>query len=216
MIDTSGQISHVRRELGSRVLESGEAVVLTISQSYTAGLEDVWDACTNPERIPRWFLPISGELKLGGHYQFEGNAGGTIEACEPPAPGAEAAGFAATWEFGGGVSWIEVRLTAEPDGRTRFTLEHTAHPDEHWDTYGPGALGIGWDSGFLGLAGHFGGSAAPSPADALAWMASEDGKRFMTASGERWYDADVAAGTDPATARARADRSNAAYTAFPA
>ena len=62
MIDATHQISSVRRTVGSRVLETGEARVVTVSQTYPADLEDVWDACTNPERIPRWFLPISGEL----------------------------------------------------------------------------------------------------------------------------------------------------------
>src|SRR6266513_248978 len=103
MIDVTQQIYAVRRRVGTRVLEAGEARVVTISQAYRADLEDVWDACTNPERIPRWFLPVSGELKLGGRYQLEGNAGGTVERCEPPH------GFAATWEYGGEVSWIEVR-----------------------------------------------------------------------------------------------------------
>jgi uncharacterized protein YndB with AHSA1/START domain len=57
--------------------------------------------CTNPERIPRWFLPVSGELKEGGRYQLEGNAGGTITRCDPPH------GFDATWEMGSDMSWIE-------------------------------------------------------------------------------------------------------------
>ena len=39
---------------------------VTISQAYAAAIEDVWDACTSAERIPRWFLPVSGELKPGG------------------------------------------------------------------------------------------------------------------------------------------------------
>ena len=44
----------------------------------------MWDACTDPERIGRWFLPVSGDLRLGGRYQLEGNAGGEILRCEPP------------------------------------------------------------------------------------------------------------------------------------
>lgn len=58
------QINDVRREVGSRVLEAGQARTVTISQTFAAIVEDVWDACTNPERIPRWFLPITGELRL--------------------------------------------------------------------------------------------------------------------------------------------------------
>ena len=55
-----------------------------ISAVYDTTLDDLWDACTNAERIPRWFLPVSGELRDGGRYQLEGNAGGTIERCDPP------------------------------------------------------------------------------------------------------------------------------------
>ena len=50
-----------------------------------APIEDVWDACTTAERIGRWLMPVSGDLRrLGGKYQLEGNAGGEIVSCEPP------------------------------------------------------------------------------------------------------------------------------------
>jgi hypothetical protein len=75
MIDMTEEINVVSREVGGRVLEVGKARVVTVSRSYPAELTDAWDACTNPERIPRWFLPVSGELKEGGRYQLEGNAG---------------------------------------------------------------------------------------------------------------------------------------------
>lgn len=45
--------------MGSREFEAGEARVITVSQSYDADVEDVWDACTHPERLPRWFLPVT-------------------------------------------------------------------------------------------------------------------------------------------------------------
>ena len=86
-------------------------------------------------------LPISGDLKLGGRYQLEGNAGGTITRCDPPTH------LALTWEYGGQVSWVDVRLSPERQG-TRAGLEHAAHmPDEFWAQYGPGAVGVGWDLG---------------------------------------------------------------------
>jgi uncharacterized protein YndB with AHSA1/START domain len=210
MIEVTHQISAVRRHVGRRVLEAGEARVITISQTYDAPIDDLWDACTDPERIPRWFLPISGDLRLGGHYQFEGNAGGTIERCDPPKS------FAATWEYGGDVSWIEVRLSAEPEGGTRFELEHTAHIDEErWAEFGPGAVGIGWDMGLMGLALHLSTGAAVDPRESAAWVASGEGKEFMSLSSRRWCDASIAAGTDEAGARAAADRTTAAYTAAP-
>jgi uncharacterized protein YndB with AHSA1/START domain len=115
MIDVVHEINAVQRQVGSRVLDAGEARTVTVIRTYGAPVEDVWDACTNPERIPRWFLPISGELQVGGRYQLEGNAGGRIERCDPPQS------FVATWEYGGEVSWIELRLASE-EGRQFVSL----------------------------------------------------------------------------------------------
>ncbi|HWM97082.1 MAG TPA: SRPBCC family protein [Streptosporangiaceae bacterium] len=206
MIEVRHQISAVRRLIGTRVVAAGEARVMTISQAYQTGIDDLWDACTNPERISRWFLPVSGELRLGGRFQIQGNASGTIERCDPPKS------FGATWEFGGEVSWIEVRLNPEADGSTRLELEHTAHvDDERWAEFGPGAVGIGWDMGFMGLANHLSSGDGVDPQEAAAWPASDDGKLFMSLSSARWRDASIAAGTDEASARAAADRCTAAY-----
>jgi len=214
MIDVNHQINAVQRRVGARTLEAGEARTVVVSQAYDAAIEDLWDACTSAERIPRWFLPVSGELKLGGRYQLEGNAGGTVERCDPPDS------FFVTWEFGGQVSWVEVRLTALDDGeaaaRTRLEIEHIAHVgDDMWAQFGPGAVGIGWDSILLGLSQHLSGAPALDPANSAAWVASDEGKRFMTLSGERWRDAHVASGADEAEARAMAERTIAAYTTPP-
>jgi uncharacterized protein YndB with AHSA1/START domain len=207
MIDVAGQINAVRRQVGSRVIEAGQARTVTITQVYAAPVEDVWDACTNPARLPRWFLPVSGELRLGGRYQLEGNAGGTIERCDPPNS------FAATWEFAGETSWIEVQLMAEPDGRTRLQIEHLALAGtERWAQFGPGAVGIGWDMILLGLARHLSAGPSLSPEEGAAWAASGEGRQFMTLSSDRWRDASIAAGTDPADAQASAGRTLAFYT----
>jgi len=208
MIDVVDQINSMQRRVGSRVLDAGEARTVTVIRTYDAPIEDVWDACTNPERIPRWFLPISGELRVGGRYQLEGNAAGTIESCDPPQS------FVATWEYGGEVSWIELRLSRESDGRTRFELEHIAHiDDERWAQFGPGAVGVGWDLGLMGLATHLMSGKSVDPQQFAAWSASEEGKQFVSLSSQKWCDASVAAGTDRAEAQAAADRTTAFYTA---
>ena len=212
MIDVTEQINAVTRTVGTRTLAAGEARVITLSQVYPTDQHDLWDACTSIERIPRWFLPITGELKVGGHYQFEGNAGGTIERCDPPT------GFDATWEMGGEVSWIEVRLTPEANGSTRFTLEHVAHvDDERWAEYGPGAVGVGWEGGLLGLFLYLkaGPETVGLPEAGLEWAGSQDGRRFMALASERWAAASIAAGTDEAAARAAAARTTAFYTTPP-
>ena len=209
MIDVDHQISAVQRRVGTRVLEAGEARVVTVSQTYDAPPDDVWDACTNPERLPRWFLPVSGDLRVGGHYQLEGNASGTVLSCDPPH------GFTATWEFAGDVTWVELRLSPAGDG-TRFELDHIAHvDDERWAEFGPGAVGIGWDLTLSGLTAHLSSGADNDAEQAMAWMASDEGRRFMTLSGERWYEADVAGGADPGAARPSADRTIGFYTAAP-
>ncbi len=207
MIDVTHQISAVRRTVGSRVLEAGEARVVTVAQTYDASLEDVWDACTNAERIPRWFLPVEGDLRPGGRYQLRGQAGGTIERCDPPTS------FAATWEYGDEVSWIELRLTAEGDERTRFELEHVAHvDDERWAQFGPGAVGIGWDLALLGLVLHLASGDTVDPEAVAAWTASDDGRAFIVGSSRGWRDASVADGTDPAAADAAEAGSTGFYT----
>ncbi|MEV1132207.1 SRPBCC family protein [Agromyces sp. NPDC049794] len=212
MIEATSQVNAIRRQVGTRTLEAGEARVMTIGQTYDAPLEDVWDACTNPDRIPRWFLPVSGDLRLHGKYQLEGNAGGTVERCDPPRS------FAATWEMGGEVSWIEVTLTPVEDGRTRFQLEHISHvAQEFWDLYGPGAVGVGWDLGLLGLASHLAGDGSGvTPEQSAAWTASPEGRDYILRSSEAWREASVAAGTDEAAARAAAERTTAFYTGEPA
>ena len=212
MIDVSHQINSVERRVGSRTLDAGEARTVTLQRVYDTTPEDLWDACTNPERIARWFLPISGDLRPGGRFELQGNASGTIERCEPPHS------VDATWEFGGQTSWIELRLAPEPDGGTRFLLEHIAHvDDERWDEFGPGAVGVGWDGALLGLSLHLaGGADLPGPEGAEAWQLSDEGREFSRLSSERWAEASIAAGTDREEAEAAAARTTAFYTGEPA
>jgi hypothetical protein len=48
MTDVTQQVNSVQRAIGTRVIEAGEAKIVTISQAYDATIEDVWDACTSP------------------------------------------------------------------------------------------------------------------------------------------------------------------------
>jgi hypothetical protein len=132
--------------------------------------------------------------------------GGMIERCDPPT------GFDATWEFAGQVSWIELRLAPDGDA-ARFTLAHIAHVDDRWEEFGPGAVGVGWDLGLLGLGLHLvSGGEQVDAAQFMEWSASDEGKRFITAASADWGAASAAAGTDEAAARAAADRTTAFYT----
>ncbi|WP_441964411.1 SRPBCC family protein [Mycolicibacterium houstonense] len=209
MIDVRHQLNAVRRSVGSKTFQAREARVVTVSQTYDTDAADLWDACTSIERIPRWFLPISGDLRLGGRFQLEGNASGEVLSCDPPRT------FTTTWEAMGATSWVEVTITAESENTATFTLDHIMSADdqdEFWLQFGPGAVGVGWDSALLGLAGYLSGGNRITPEDGAAWAASPEGHEFMRSASELWYQVDLAAGEDPAQARAAADRTAAAYT----
>ena len=195
----------VERSVSSLERDGQPARAVTLSRSYATTVEDLWDAVTNGERIPRWFLPISGDLEPGGRYQLEGNAGGVITTCE------RLSHFALTWEFGEDVSWVEVRFSDVGAGHARLTLTHTSHFSEHWGEYGPGAAGVGWELGLMGLAIHLAQPTEPKP-DEVAFATSPDGKAFITGSSERWGQAAVAAGTELDAACEAARRTTAFYT----
>ena len=198
----------VFRTVSSQERQRRPTRAVAISRGYATTITDLWDAVTNVERIPRWFLPVSGQLELGGRYQLEGNAGGVITACEAPTR------LALTWEFAEDVSWVDVGFSNDGTG-SRLTLTHSAHLSEHWATYGPGAVGVGWELGLMGLAIHL--AQPPKPKlDEAAFAASPDGIAFAQGSSEGWRAAAVAAGTAPDTARAAADRTTAFYTGEPA
>lgn len=210
MMDASTEINTTARQVQPRAAEAGEARAVILARTYSTDPGDLWDACTNPERIPRWFLPISGELRVGGRFHLEGNASGTIERCEPPTR------VRATWELGGKASWIELRLTAVNEDTTRLELEHLVLvDDETWARFGPGAVGIGWELALRGLGQHLARGAKLDPAGVQAWTVSEDGRRFVSESSKHWKEAAVAAGTDPSTARDWAARTAAFYTGTP-
>lgn len=181
------------------------ARVVTAARTYPAEIEDVWDALTSAERLPRWFAPVTGDLEPGGRYQVEGNAGGSVEACEAPRA------FAVTWEFMGATSWLAVELAEVADG-TRLELRHTQHTDnDFWTQFGPGATGVGWDLGLLGLGHHLAGAPDVDPVQAEAWSLSEEGRAFSTGCADGWAQADIDAGADPETARAAGAATGAFY-----
>ena len=208
-IDIANHIGAVTRAVLERDQDGRPLRLVEATRLYEAQIADVWDAITNAERIPRWFMPVSGDLRLGGRFQLQGNAGGEITGCEPPRH------LAVTWEFAGGVSWVSVQLAEDAPGRTLLTLEHVLQIDEHWERYGPGATGVGWDMALVGLAEHLATGASVDPAEAMAWLGSDEGKRFVGEASADWCRADIAAGTDAASARASAARTTAAYTGQP-
>ena len=203
--DAESHLRAVRRSVSWSEREGLPASAVTLSRGYATTAEDLWDAVTTAERISGWFMTVSGELELGGRYQLEGNAGGVITTCE------RLSHFSLTWEFTGDVSWVEACLMDDGAGRAKLTLTHTAHLSQHWDDYGPGAAGVGWELTLLGLAVHLSQSSDAMP-DEAAFITSPEGREFIAGSSEGWSMASIAAGTPPEAARAAARRTTAFYT----
>lgn len=208
--DVSQQLGAVTRSVNDCERDGKPARAVVASRTYDTTPVDLWDALTNAERLPRWFLPISGELRVGGRYQLQGNAGGVVERCEPPSL------LAVTWELGGQVSWLEVRLREAGEEKTLLELTHTAVVDDAlWNQFGPGAVGVGWDLGIMGLDAHITSGAAVNPEEALAWPTTPEGRAFVRGCSDDWARASIAAGTPADAARSAADRTTAFYTGDP-
>ncbi|OZM82017.1 SRPBCC domain-containing protein [Pseudonocardia sp. MH-G8] len=126
----AAQPDEVRRELTVRRDEKRQHTFQTISRSYPTTVDDLWEACTQADRLERWFAPVNGDLQLGGRYQVEGNASGEVVACEPPQS------FTVTWEFAGDSSQVVVHLTRKgttgpgspSNTRTRATSTRISGP----------------------------------------------------------------------------------------
>ncbi|HLS77401.1 MAG TPA: SRPBCC family protein [Nocardia sp.] len=209
LTDPAAAAGLVTREIrtGSRGGDSTRVAVAR--RTYPTAQEDLWEALTDPERLPRWFLPISGELEVGGKYQLEGNAGGTVEACDRPQR------FAVTWEFGGNVSWLTVTLTPDGEG-TRLELVHEAPVDpQMWDQFGPGAVGVGWDLALLGLGIHVETGEPVDPEVAMNLHTTPEGITFIRTAAEAWADAAIADGDDPTAAHTAAEQTIVFYTTEP-
>jgi len=113
-------------ELSRRTLAAGEARSAVFRRVYEAPVEDVWEACTDPARLRRWYAPVEGDLRVGGTFTQGDFGPGLITRCEAPAR--------LTVALGGvdpAPDEVEVRLTALDGDRTLFELEHATTLDAH-------------------------------------------------------------------------------------
>ena len=203
--EVQAQLNAIDRSVSFLDREGQPAAAITLSREFDTTLLDLWGAVTSASRIPLWAMPIAGELALGGKYQLEGNAGGTIESCD------YLNHIGLTWEFGEDTSWVDFRFTHARGNRARLSVTHTAMLSDFWDTYGPGAAGVGWEMAFLGLALYTSDPNFVRP-DPEEFAFSPDGKSMLTGSSNAWGQAAIAAGTDPEKAQAATNQTTAFYT----
>jgi uncharacterized protein YndB with AHSA1/START domain len=61
---------------------------LRVEDVYDTDIDDLWNACTTPERLARWLAEVSGDLRVGGtvHASFTSTWTGPvrIDVCDAP------------------------------------------------------------------------------------------------------------------------------------
>ena len=117
--------------------EGGVAVVL--DRRYATDPADLWDACTDPDRLARWFAPVSGDLREGGSFTIHFDDADTphcrVVSCEAPTR------LVWEWPVGGVATLVTVEVSPDADG-ARLVLRHArldatrvAGYAAGWDTY---------------------------------------------------------------------------------
>jgi uncharacterized protein YndB with AHSA1/START domain len=200
-IDLAEQIGPTSRQVEQQHSEAGEIVTVTLERRYPAEVADVWQAITRPERVRRWFLPLTGDLRPGGNFQLEGNAGGDIMTCEPP--------HHLLVTFGGESSIVDLLLTGDGE-QTLLRLTHSVPLELAGSTAGALYVGPGWDGALLGIALYLAGEVSGDP---VAAANSPEVQDFNVKSILEWIAAVEASGMADADAIAAAQRASLAQFA---
>ncbi|MGH3345940.1 MAG: SRPBCC family protein [Nocardioides sp.] len=122
-----------------------------VEDTYDTDIDDLWEACTQPERLARWIAEVSGDLRLGGEFHARFTSGwdgmGRVDVCEPPHRL-----LLTTWEAGQPEEQvIEATLTRDGD-RTILVIEERGLPLEQLAEYG-----AGWQIHMEDLGAHLAG-----------------------------------------------------------
>ena len=183
IIDIANQIGATSRQVAQQHTERGETVVVTLERRYAAEVAEVWQAITDPDRVRRWFLPLTGDLREGGTFQLENHAGGDIMTCEPPRH--------LVVTFGGESSIVDVVLAGEGD-QTLLKLTHSVPIELAGSGAGALYVGPGWDGALLGIAQYLAGEVVSDPVAAANTPEVQD---FNVSSIKEWIAAVEASDT---------------------
>lgn len=117
-----------------RVDRSGRAV--RFERHYATDIADLWAACSQPDRLARWFADVAGELSVGGQAFIAFRDGDhteiTIRRCDPPHA------LDVDWAFGEeAMSMLTVEFASTDDG-TQLVLDHRCLPTSSATGYAAG------------------------------------------------------------------------------
>lgn len=133
--DSTGSTHSARTTATMRRLDDTHGAV-RVEDLYATGIEDLWTACTTPERLARWFGEFAGDLSVGGTFTATftstWSGPGRVETCDAPHH------LLVTLDPGGEEeTQVEAWLTAEDEG-TRLVVEERGLPLSHLHYYGSG------------------------------------------------------------------------------
>ena len=168
-----------------------------------------------PQRIGRWFLPAERRpAASAGTISLRATPAGRSSPANGRPPAAPDVGGRRGRQSR---RRLGSRAAAScPTGTTRRPWSRSSTPPSSrrrcGDMFGPGAVGIGWEMGFLGLALHLRGGSVGDP---IAWQLSDEGRAYATRSSEAWGARHVASGADPEAAATAVANSTAFYAPPP-
>ena len=177
MFDVAKHLGAITRAVEDSTHEGTPVKVVVASRTYPTSVDDLWQAVTDPERIPRWFAAVDGDLRLGGRFQV-GHAGQRrrrgrrLRRADAP-----------RHHLGDRRRHVVGRRPpsrAPSDGEesTTLTLRHTADgaTPAVLRRLRPGAVGVGWELGLMGLAEHLASGTTIAHDEVEGWGASADGR----------------------------------------
>lgn len=145
-------MSELTRVLG-RIERSERGVAVVFDRRYATDPVDLWQACTDPERLARWFAPVTGDLRPGGNFRIHFDDADTppcrVLACEAPQR------LVWEWPIREVATVVTVEVHADGDG-SRLVLHHTRLADGQLAGYA-----AGWDLHIRSLDAHVAGGEAP-------------------------------------------------------
>jgi uncharacterized protein YndB with AHSA1/START domain len=145
-------MSELTQMLG-RIERAGEGGVALFDRAYATSPEDLWQACTDPERLARWFAPVTGDLCPGGRFTIRFDDADTprcrVVTCEAPRL------VVWEWPVGEVASLVTVEVRADGDG-SRLVLRHERLTGAQVAGYA-----AGWDTYLRSLEAHLDGTPAP-------------------------------------------------------
>jgi uncharacterized protein YndB with AHSA1/START domain len=164
----------VQRSMTDREIGAGAARAAVLRRRFDAPVADVWSAITRPNRVDRYFLPVTVDA---GTYAFQGQASGRILACDAPTllrlewipPDRET------------VDEVSLHLTADGPDATWLELTHASvadvfHTDLTADKFSPA---IGWEGPLHYLGEHLRGALPDRPS--MEWYEFDEAEEMRLA-----------------------------------